>query len=329
MEQAIRDFHKQFSFSPVINNKETFKQYNKFILAGMGGSHLAGDLLSVTHPYLDVIIHKDYGLPELFKSELAQRLIIVSSYSGNTEEALSTLQEALTHGYAVAVVASGGTLITIAQEKKLPYICIPETGIQPRMALGFSLIAILTLMGQQETLRELVPLVELLQAQDWESQGKELAQKLANRVPVIYASRRNFAVAYNWKIKLNETGKIPAFYNVFPELNHNEMTGFDVKPSTEKLSQPFTFLLFVDISDYALIQKRMHIVARLYQERGLSIELLELKGISTWHKVFSSLLLADWTSFFLAKYYGLEPEQVPMVEEFKTLIAQNHTEISA
>lgn len=322
MERAIRDFPSQFSYRPVIKNARGLTQYRKFILAGMGGSHLAGDLLYVTHPYLDIIIHKDYGLPELLKSELKKRLIIVSSYSGNTEEAISSLHEALKHDYAVAVVAAGGALLKIAREKKLPYVQIPSTGIQPRMALGFSLKAILKLMHQEETLRELSSLVKVLKPDEWEEPGKNLAKRLMRRVPVIYASRRNVAVAYNWKIKLNETGKIPAFYNIFPELNHNEMTGFDVKPSTKKLSENLSFLIFIDSSDYSLIQKRMRILGKLYLDRGLHVEFLELAGGSTWQKVFSALLFADWTAVHLAHAYKLEPEEVPMVEEFKHLIVQ-------
>jgi len=176
------------------------------------------------------------------------------------------------------------------------------------------------MMGKEKELAEITQLTWLLKPREFEAQGKELAKKLKNKVPVIYASEANYALAYNWKIKLNETGKIPAFYNVFPELNHNEMTGFDVKDSSRHLSRNFIFFLLRDKNDHPKIQKRMAILKKLYEDRGLPMVTLELKGKNKFHKIFSSLVLADWIAYYTAKQYSLEPEQVPMVEEFKKLI---------
>ncbi len=120
---------------------------------------------------------------------------------------------------------------------------------------------------------------------------------------------------------MNETGKIPAFSNVFPELNHNEMTGFDRKGKTKDLSGKFCFIFLSDNADHPQNRKRFEVTKRLYEERGLVVHSLPLQGTTRSEKIFSSLLLADWVAYHTALQYGVEPEQVPMVEEFKKLIA--------
>jgi glucose/mannose-6-phosphate isomerase len=261
----------------------------------------------------------DYGLPARVETDT---LVIASSYSGNTEETISAYEEARRQNLPLAALAVGGKLIAMAKRDGVPYVQMPNTGIQPRSALGFSLRALLALMGQEQLLAESARLEHSLDAEALQAGGEALAAKLAGRMPVIYASQRNYAVAYNWKIKFNETGKIPAFMNAVPELNHNEMTGFDVTDASRELSERFAFVLLKDEGDHSRVQKRMDILERLYQERGLMVEALPLTGASRIHAVFASLLLADWAAVATAAHYGLESEQVPMVEEFKKLIAE-------
>jgi glucose/mannose-6-phosphate isomerase len=287
----------------------------------MGGSALAAKLLKTWKPELDIIVRTDYGLPELSEEKLKNQLIILSSYSGNTEEVIEAFKEAKDKNLAMAVIAVGGKLLSLAIENKTPYIQLPNIGIQPRSALGFSIKAFLKFIGEEE-LKKISALATTLNPDTYEEAGKTLAEKMKNHIPVIYTANRNFPVAYNWKIKLNETGKIPAFYNIFPELNHNEMNGFDVKDSTKELCAKFYFLILKDAEDGEKISKRMEVTAKLYKDRGLPVETLELKGENVWQKIFSSLLLADWTSYYTAKEYGLDPDQVPMVEEFKKLISE-------
>lgn len=322
MYETIKNFNKQFEYEPQIENAAALKPAAKFLVIGMGGSHLAVDLLKVWNPALNVLIHSDYGLPTISDEDLRGRLIILSSYSGNTEEVLSAFEEARGKDLSLAVLSIGGKLIDLAKKNALPYIQMPDTGIQPRSALGFTLMALLKLMNQQQTIEEASQLSSMLKPVEFESQGRELAERLKGFVPVIYSSSRNLPIAYNWKIKFNETGKIPAFYNVFPELNHNELTGFDVVDATRNLSKNFYFLLLEDDSDNPKIKKRMQILAKLYRDRGLKIEFVKLiSGSNAFYKIFSSLILADWTAYYTAKSYGVESEQVPMVEEFKKLIS--------
>ena len=320
MKKAILNFAKQFRYNPKIANKENLKKKKQIIVLGMGGSHLATDLILNINSKYKITVHSDYGFPNLEEKELAKTLIIASSYSGNTEEVIDGLEKALEQNLNCAVIATGGKLIEIAKEKNLPYIQMPDDDIQPRSALGYSLRAFLKLIGMRDEFKQTGELKKIIQPKELENQGKELAEKLKGSVPVIYASTNNKAVAYNWKIKLNETGKIPAFYNFIPRLNHNEMTGFDVKEVTKNLSDKFYFIFLKDNKDDERNIKRMEILQKLYEDRGLKVEILELTGDNRFAKIFNSLILADWTAFYTAEQYGLEPEQVPMVEEFKKSI---------
>lgn len=320
MSDAIKSFAEQFAYNPVIENGKV-KKYKKYILSGMGGSHLAADLARIYDRSLPIIIRSDYDLPsQLSDKDLKDTLFIASSYSGNTEEVTSALKMALKKNMKAVVIAVGGELIKLAKKHKLPYVQMPNTGIQPRSALGFSLKALFKVLGDERALKDCTLLAKKLKPESLEETGKALAAELKDHVPVIYSSRHNKAIAYNWKIKLNETGKIPAYYNVFPELNHNEMTGFDVAESTKHLSQNFYFIILTDPTDHKKISKRMEILAQLYKERGLKVKMIAMPEKNKLEKTFNSLLLADWTAVHTAALYGLESEQVPMVEEFKKLI---------
>lgn len=316
MRDAILNFSKQFKYRPKIEGGKV-KKYKKYIIAGMGGSHLAGDILKTLNPALDIAVWPDYGLPQV---DWKKTLLVASSYSGNTEEPVDALETALKQGCPAVAIAVGGKILEIAKARQVPYIQLPDTGIQPRSALGFSLLAMLKVFKQSDLLRDAKALAKSLAPVSFEESGKSLAAKLQGRVPVIYASAPNYSIAYNWKIKFNETGKVPAFYNVFPELNHNEMTGYDVKDSSRELSKFFHFIFLKDGEDHPQVRKRFDVTAKLYCDRGLPVEVLELSGNNRMEKIFFSLLLADWAALHTADNYGLESEAVPMVEEFKRLI---------
>lgn len=319
MSDAITSFPLQFKFDPVIAQPWRGAKPDRFFYVGMGGSHLAADLALRWNPKLPLGVRSDYGLSAEMAS--AKRpFVIAGSYSGNTEETLDGYREARKRKIPIAVMASGGKLIEMAKKDGVPFILIPNTGIQPRMALGFGLRAILKMVGDEKGLRESAKLARTLHPLSYKKAGTELAKSLRGKVPVVYASALNLAIAYNWKIKFNETGKVPAFYNVLPELNHNEMNGFDVARATRKLSTPFCFIFLTDTKDHPRIQKRMAILKQLYRERGLTVKIMPITGKTVFEKMFGSLLTADWAAVALAEHYGLEAEQVPMVEEFKRLM---------
>jgi len=320
--EDIKNYGKQFDFEPAIENAAKLKKFGKFVVAGMGGSHLAADLIKAWHPELDVIVWSSYGLPPLAEKELKDRLIILSSYSGSTEETIDAFTAAKAKKLSFAVVAAKGKLLSMADKAKIPYVRLPDLHLQPRMATGLSLKAMLALMGEKNLLAEAKLLSTQLHPSREELRGKDLARRIFGNTPIIYASTRNNALAQNWKIKFNETSKIPAFYNAVPELNHNEMTGFDVKTKTLPLSRNFHFIFLKDAGDDRRIIKRMNVLEKLYRDRGFKTEIILLQGKTELNKIFNALNLADWTAYYSAKMYGVEPEQVPMVEEFKKLISR-------
>lgn len=320
MQDAILATPKQFEYIPEVMQKASMGTYSSYIVLGMGGSHLAADILSEVHEKLDLRIHSDYRLPYVPAEKKESTLIIASSYSGNTEEVLEGTTLALKEGLPVAVVAVGGKLLEIAQEHHLPYVQLPDTGIQPRSALGFSLRGLLALMGERALLEESAQLRNM-QPAVLEEKGKEIAENWKDKTPIIYASTKHKSIAYNWKIKMNETGKIPAFYNVLPEMNHNEMNGFDIKEKSKALAEKFTILMIKDKNDHPKVLKRMEVVEKLYADRGLSVMTMTLTGENELEKIFTSLTIADWVAVHIAALYDHEAEQVPMIEEFKKLIA--------
>jgi glucose/mannose-6-phosphate isomerase len=321
----IKNYAKQFEYEPKVENAAKLgkKKFAKFIVVGMGGSHLAADILKEWHPERHVIVWSDYGLPPMHEKNLKEHLIILNSYSGNTEEVIDAWNTARAKRCAVAVIAARGKLISLAERSKVPYVQMPDFHMQPRMATPLNLLALLAVMGERGWLAEARELKSQLHPAREEHRGRDLAKRLHEAVPVVYASARNTAIAYNWKIKFNETGKIPAFYNVVPELNHNEMNGFDVKARTAPLSRHFHFVFLKDGGDDRRIVKRMSVLERLYRDRGFKTEVVLLQGKTELHKIFNALSLADWTAYHAAKLYGSDPEQVPMVEEFKRLIAHH------
>lgn len=321
MRDTIVNFHTQFEFEPKILNEENLGDPKSYIICGMGGSNLAGDLLEIVSPGTDVYSHRDYGLPPWSDARLKGSLVILSSYSGTTEETLSSYWTAKPKGLSMAIVSAGWRLLEFAKHDKLPYIEIPDTKIQPRMATGFNFLALLALMRKVGELADARMLAGLLKPVEYEEAGRALAKKIRGKVPIIYSSRRNRGLSYNWKIKFNETGKIPAFANVLPELNHNEMTGFDVTGKTRPLSENFHFIFLRDSADSEKIQKRMDILAKLYRDRRLLVEEVVVEGDTPYKKIFSSLILADWTALYTGESYGAETAEVPMVEEFKKLIS--------
>lgn len=321
MRDAIFNFAKQFAWEPVIE-RPSKKRYSRVIVAGMGGSHLAADLFRAADPSVSLSVHRDYNLPSIAPHERASTLVIASSYSGNTEETIDAFKEARKKGIATAAISVGGKLGELSRRARVPYVRMPNTGIQPRSALGFSMKGLCALMGFHRINDELSRLAKTLKPIALEEKGKALAQSIKGAVPLVYASADNEAVAYNWKIKFNETGKIPAFYNVVPELNHNEMTGFDRTSKNVALSKRFHVLFLTDTKDHERIQKRMSILQKLYRQRGLVYTTIPLHGAQRWMRIFSSLVLADWVAYYIALVYGAEPEQVPMVEEFKKLMQE-------
>lgn len=319
IDEAIKNFPKQFAFEPEIKNADKLGAFESLVIGGMGGSGLIAGILRALRPELDIAAHHDYGLPTYLK-DADKRLFIAVSYSGNTEETIDFFEKAVEKQLNVVVIAVGGKLLELANEKGIPSIKLPDTGIQPRMSLGFMLRAVLKLVNDTALYEESGKLTNTLKSEELELHGKGLAERLFTYIPVVYASRRNLPLAYSWKISFNESGKMPAFYNTFPELNHNEMQGFDVKDSNKNLSDKFHFVFLKDSDDNPRLIKRMEVTQKLYEDRKFPVSIVELEGAKRIEKIFNSLILSYWTAYYTAEKYNVEQEQVPMIEEFKKLI---------
>lgn len=313
MRQKILNLINQFDWNPEINNNQINKNYDKVVVCGMGGSHLAADILQSLN-LKEIIVWSDYNLPDL---NLKNALIVVDSYSGNTEEALSSFREAKKRKLNICVITSGGKLLELAIKNNISYIQIPKSDLQPRMALIYQILALLKILNKKDILKEIKNLKNKINILNLEKEGKILAQNMFNFIPVIYASCQNKALAYIFKIKLNESSKIPAFYNTFPELNHNEMQGFNLSPKTKKILSNFLFIFLNDKNDNIYIKKRMKITSDLYKKQGFKILNIELNYNNFWLKVFNFLFLTDWISYYLSQIYNYEFENVPLIEEFK------------
>ena len=312
MIEQILGLTEQLRWQPVIANSESLAQTNKFIVAGMGGSHLAADLLRTYQPELDLLIHRDYGLPRVPAYFLQESLIVVCSHSGETAEALDVLRQSLAAGLKVAVLTAGGQLLRLAQEQGLPNILYPGEALAPRQALGFTLVGLAALFRLAELGSELAAVAGELNPASLRDPAALIADRLVGRLPLIYSATQQWSLGYIWKIKLNETAKLPAFANVFPELNHNELEGFE---RSEAL-RSYALILLRDPDSDSRIKEREAITADIYRLRGAEVIEVPLTGRG-WVKLLSSVLLADWVSWHLADRAGLDPVSVPLITEFK------------
>lgn len=316
LKEIIQNLNQQLSYQPKIENGQNLQRKKKFVVCGMGGSNLAGGIVESWQPNLDVVLHRDYGLPNIDESDLKNYLIILSSYSGNTEETVSAFEEAQSRGLPSVVIATGGKLLELAEKNQTSYIQTPHIGNHPRFAIGYNIMAMLVAMGEDLILKDIQNWAASFDSGKYESVGKELAGKLQNKIPIIYSSGDNAGLARYWKISFNETAKIPAFYNFWPELNHNEMVGF----SKPQKGVEFAFVFLNDPSDPPQIQKRAAATQKLFKEWGCSVSGVVLDGSTHYQKSFSSIATAMWTSYHFAESSGVNPEDISVIENFKASV---------
>lgn len=290
------------------------------IICGMGGSALPVNILkALSKTDIPILVHRDYNLPgQAGKNSL----IICVSYSGNTEESVSALEEALQKKLKIIGIATGGKIEKICKDNNIPLVKIPS-GIQPRSATGYMVSAMAKILSNSGIISDLSE--DILMAAgnldaimlQSEKEGKELAEKIGSKMPVIYSSNKFKAVSRIWKIKFNENSKTPAFWNYFPELNHNEMVGFsNAGPHAKNLH----VVILRDEDDHPRNLKRMELTASLLSKMGVEVDFVDIKEGTMAFKILSALLLGDWASYYLAIKHGIDPTPVELVEEFKKLM---------
>lgn len=316
-----------FSLAKDIRIPGTFKA---IMISGMGGSALPGNLFRI---YLNDLFQSEapekqplpiyqnrfYVLPP---ESYRDCLNVICSYSGNTEETISAFEEALAHNLPCVGLSSGGKIEEMCLQNGVPHIKLPlpYPDFQPRIGTGYFFGALFQVLVNQglvpDMTRELLAEAENLKTllPELEAQGKALSKKLVGKTPVIYATPKYKSVAMVWKIKFNENAKIPAFWNFFPELNHNEMVGFTLPQAN------FSIIMLRDPDDHPQNMKRFTITADLLRAKGVEVILLDMVGKRVYTKVFMSIMLSDFTSYYLALEYGQDPTPVFMVEELKALL---------
>ncbi len=305
--------------------REMGEGIENIVYAGMGGSALACELLrDWLHERLRLPfeIARDYSLPGYIDG---RTLAIISSYSGNTEEALAALRSAEKMGCRIVVLTAGGELLEIAQAKKYITLKLPKVS-QPRLSVFAGLKALACLMADLG-LSEGVDLErELLEAGNFlntakgalslddthDNLARELAVKLHGKPVLIYAGPRLRSAAYKWKIDINENAKQLAFWNTYPELNHNEMQGWPLPDEKELICVQLESNL-----DSERVQKRQLITRQVLAKCGFEPIIVRAEGRTHLEQLLYTVLLGDYVSAYLGILNGVDPTPVELVEKFK------------
>ena len=328
LRQVIIDFPKQFEAGLGIAKGTKIKgNFNALEISGMGGSSLPANILRIFlndlymknpkgNKRLAVYQNRYYSLPH---EAYVNCLNFFASYSGNTEETVSSFREAIEHKLPSVCFATSGKIDELARKNNIPCVILP-TGIQPRCATGYFFAAMLQVLINAKLIEDdsakIIKLAGKLEKDilRLEEEGKQIANKLVGKTPVIYSSTKIKALAMIWKIKFNENSKIPAFYNFYPELNHNEMVGFTLPQGK------FHIISLLDKKDHPQSIKRAEITAKILKKKGIDTTTIEMPDGDIFNTIFSTLVLGDWVSYYLALEYGQDPTPVDMVEDLKNAL---------
>ncbi len=308
-----------------------YSQIDKVVILGMGGSAIGGDLvrsLVTAEARLPVIIHRDYGLPAFVDEKT---LVIASSYSGNTEETLSAFEQALNLSCPKLAITTGGRLREMAELKNVP-VTVFDYKAQPRAALGFSFLPVLGFLQRlgfindtsadvAETARVLEELSGKIDESVPQSRNpaKQLAEKLYGNLVVVYGAGFLAEVAHRWKTQVNENGKAWAFYEVFPELNHNATVGYEFP---RELADKIRVVFLGSPALNRRVQLRYQVTGELLDRSGIMHESVDSEGSSHLSQMMSLVLFGDYMSYYLALLYRVDPSPVKVIDYLKERLAK-------
>ncbi|MFQ5647755.1 MAG: bifunctional phosphoglucose/phosphomannose isomerase [Candidatus Aenigmatarchaeota archaeon] len=291
-------------------------KFRNILVAGMGGSGIAGDLLQDYLKTVPVAVSKGYDVPDWVGRET---LVFVVSHSGNTEETISMWRQAQKKGAKTIAIASGGKL-----GKAKTKVVIPG-GMPPRCALPYLFIPILVVLnklrivkGLDKEVKDAVKTLKAFRNMHTMKLAKRLAERLYKHVPALYASDRYKAVVKRWRKQFNENSKTIAVSNYVPELNHNEVTGY----ANPKMRGVFSVVVLKDKMDSPKIKKRMELTVKAVKDSGSEVTVLSIPKGNQLSKILTSVYFGDWVSYFLAKEYGVEPKETKLQEELKKKMAE-------
>jgi glucose/mannose-6-phosphate isomerase len=327
-EQCQKAWEKVLKFEfPHLHTK-----ISNVVIVGMGGSAIGGDIvrrLASAESKAPVWVHRDYGLPAFVDEST---LVIASSYSGNTEETLSAFTKSLETGAKKLAITSGGKLKDMAEREGIPVFVI-DYQAPPRAAFPHSFIPLvgifqkLGLLGDKSAdLEEALDVLNKLSGDLIETNplasnpAKQLANKLRGHVAVIYGAEMLSEVARRWKGEFNENSKSWAFFESFPELNHNAVVGYEF-PAQVKDSM--SVLMLRSASLYPRTLLRYEVTSKLLARAGIGSELVDARGKSALAQMLSLVYLGDYASFYLSMLNEIDPTFTDAIDFVKQSLTQS------
>jgi glucose/mannose-6-phosphate isomerase len=335
MFSLLRDFPAQAREALTIGTNADIRLrttgIRNIVVCGLGGSAIGGDLLRsylATDLRIPFSVNRMYTLPKYVGRDT---LVIISSYSGNTEETNAAHREALKRKAKVLCISSNGTTEKLATRAHSPFIKIPG-GLPPRAALAYSffpLLLALTRLGFiksrrkeiQETLTLLDAKASLYTSSDHTANPAYLlAERLKHRIIVCYSSTERFdTVNTRWRGQIAENGKALAFGHVLPEMNHNELVGWKV---LQREMREMQVIFLRDKGDHPRVQMRMGITGEVLARYTDRVTEVWSEGEGLLARLFSLIYLGDWVSYYLAILHGEDPTPVAVIDYLKTSLAR-------
>ena len=299
---------------------------DRIVVCGMGGSAMAGEIVCRFSRVPSEVV-RGYHLPSYVDN---RTLVIAISYSGNTVETLSCLKQGINEGAPALIISSGGQIEEIGRAEGISSLKIPP-GYQPRAAMGYLSLPLLVVLSRLGLLVKIGSWENVLHelnrvkkqctygVSTTDNSAKRLAHTLNGRIPLVYGTAGNTElVAMRWKTQINENAKQAAFWNAFPELNHNEivaLTRADLLPNQH-------VLLLANDYDSPEIRLRREVMKPLFEKNGVSFSEVSAEGEGAFAQIFSQIYFGDYVSTYLAFLNEVDPAPVALIEEFKAALAQ-------
>ena len=326
MKTLVANFSKQLSEAIAIGMNAKLSpsatKINNVLICGLGGSGIGGSIVNelvVAEATVPVNITKGYFIPAYVNEHT---LVIISSYSGNTEETLNCMELAIAKNAKIVSITSGGKVLELSNEINADVIVVPG-GMPPRSCLGYSLTQLFFILGFNKIIsddykNELERSLELLADEEHNifAEATSIANKLVDKMPVIYATTNNEGIAIRFRQQLNENAKILCWHHVIPEMNHNELVGW-----TEK-NDNLSVILFIDKDEYSQNVKRIEINKEVIRKYTSHITEIHSKGNSAIQKAIYFIHLGDWVSVILGELRGVDLMEVDVINHLKSKLSQ-------
>ncbi len=296
------------------------RKYARVLICGMGGSGISGEILKASYPTLQIISNKDYSIPGYIDKDT---LSILISYSGNTEETLNNYGLLSQRKTGIVIICSDGELLKKRSDLK---IVVPR-GLPPRGALGYLFGPLPIILYKfhiidRNPAQKLTSLATFLKKErdEVEKRAKNLSRKFLNRLPIIYSNSQEFLpVARRWQCQLNENSKILAHINIIPEMNHNEIVGLG-RPTA--LSRKIVLIFLNDPDAHPKNKIRVTIMQEIIKNKFGDVIAIQPEGKSNLHRLFWTLMLGDFISYYCAIRTNIDPMPVARIEYLKKRLSQ-------